>query len=331
MAGPQSSAPAASDDIVIPFKTERSGVSGRLARMGASIDAILTRHGYPDPVSEALGQALVLVAMLGSTLKPGGRLGLQTKSDGPLSVMVADFEHPGGLRGYASFESARIFTPQSGSARETQGGLFGSGLLALTIDPGGDADSYQGVVPLEGQSLTAAALAYFRRSEQLPTFMRMAVARHFTAADGAPGAWRWRAGGLLVQHAPTRLDPGEPDDAVVVADDADRLAGEDDDPWQRVRVLAATVEDHELLDPTLAPDRLLYRLFHEEGVRVYRARPVADKCRCSRERVSDVLKRFGPAELEGLRESDGGVTVTCEFCSAHYRFEAGELEEVTGR
>ena len=309
---------AGTDDTVLPFRTIRSGVTGRLVRLGPAADTILARHDYPEPVSRALGEAAALTAMLGAGLKTDGRLILQTSTDGALRMLVVNFDQPGALRGYASFDAG---DPQfaSGAAAASQGALLGSGHLAMTIDPGGDMDRYQGIVALDREPLVAAAHAYFRQSEQLPTFMRLAVARHF-----AGGRWQWRAGGIMIQHVARAggkpLAPGEkPEDR-----DA-RLDGEDDEAWTRVRLLTETVEDHELLDPLLTPERLLFRLYHEEGVRVLPALALSAECKCSRERIGAVLASFPAAELADMREADGAIAVTCEFCSRQYRFGPGEL------
>jgi len=309
------------DDLVLPFRTVRSDVIGRVVRLGSVVDTILSRHRYPEPVSHALGEALALTAMLGSSVRTKGKLILQTKTDGALDFLVADFEAPGKVRGYASFDKADAALSKA-QGRGDQGALLGSGHVAMTIDPGGDKDRYQGIVALAREPLVTAAHSYFRQSEQLPTFIRLAVARHYGPA-GASGAraMRWRAGGLMVQQLPreggARELEGEAHDL--------SLEGEDDENWNRARHLAATVEDHELLDPLLAPERLLYRLFHEEGVRVAPATALVAECRCSRERIHMYLSRFGAGELADLREPDGAVTATCEFCSRQYRFAAGEV------
>lgn len=308
--------PLPADDLVLPFRTVRSDVIGRVIRLGSVVDTILRRHAYPEPVSHALGEALALTAMLGTALKVESKLILQTKSDGPLDFLVADFVGPDKLRGYANFDKADAALAES-KGRGDQGALLGKGHVAMTIDPGGERDRYQGIVALEGGSLVDAADTYFRQSEQIPTFIRLAVARHYgPSSPGAQPVWRWRAGGLLVQQLPReggkrRQDDGRQDD--------------DEENWNRARHLAATVEDHELLDPMLAPERLLYRLFHEEGVRVTPAAPIVAECRCSRERIEGYLARFRPEELADMREPDGGVTVTCEFCSRKYRFASQEL------
>src|SRR5918912_973690 len=176
------------DDLVVPYRTVRSDAIGRLARLGPMVDTILTRHEYPESVGRVLGEAIALTAMLGSTLRPDSRLILQTKSDGPIGLIVVNYATPGHVKAYASFDAERIAAARS----ETQeGALLGTGHLAMTIDPGGDKDRYQGIVALEGGSLSDAALTYFRHSEQLPTFMRLAVGGHYLARAG----WHWRGGG----------------------------------------------------------------------------------------------------------------------------------------
>lgn len=313
------------DDIVVPFQTAKSSVRGRLVRLGPAVDRILKRHDAPLPVSELLGQAVALTALLGTSLKFDGKLILQTKTDGPVDVLVVDFESPGRLRAYARYDKPRIAEIEAeDSGAKLQARLLGSGYLAMTIDQGSDMDRYQGIVGLENATLSEAALAYFRQSEQLPTFLRIAVARHYVAAGGGqPAGWQWRAGGLLIQHLPKQggKDIAENENEA----DEPGLIGEDDDAWNRAEILAATVEDHELLDPTLAPERLLYRLFHDEGVRVNPALPMEEFCRCSRERVAAFLTSFGAEDLADMRESDGSVTVTCEFCNEAYRFEPDQI------
>lgn len=299
------------DDVVLPFQTVRSRISGRIVRLGTVADTILSRHGYPDPVSEALGHALALTALLGTTLNFDGRLILQTRSDGPLGFLVAQFETPGLIRGYASFDPVGV---------AAGGPVMGSGQLAMTIDPGEGKERYQGIVALEGGGLATAADAYFRQSEQLPTLIRLAVARHFDASADGPRQWHWRACGLMIQHV-----AGEAASLTEQEEEDQQLLGEQDDHWQRVRMLAATVEDHELTDPRLSVEDLLIRLFHEEGVRVRPRRPIAVHCRCSRERVGMFLRSFGPDELAGMHEPDGAIAVTCEFCSTGYRFDPAEI------
>jgi molecular chaperone Hsp33 len=307
------------DDYVLPFSTDKSRALGRLVRLGPIADAILKRHDYPDAVSEVLGQALALTGMLGSTLKFDGNLILQSQTDGPLGFLVANFEAPGKLRGYASFDTAR--RAEITAQAKHHGALLGNGHLALTIDPGGYMDRYQGIVSLEGQDLSAAANTYFRQSEQLPTLVRLAIARHHDATSG-DGDWHWRAGGIMVQY----VSPvgGRQSDDEDEGGNANWLIGEREEDWQRVSMLAATVEDHELLDPTLSPERLLFRLFNEEGVRASKPLPLETFCRCSRERVGTFISTFQADDIDGMLDDTGKIAITCEFCNEVYRFEPTE-------
>jgi molecular chaperone Hsp33 len=297
------------DDLVLPFQAENADVVGRLVKLGPTVDTILSRHAYPEPVSRLLGEAVTLTALLGASLKFEGKFILQASTDGPVDLLVADYHVPGGLRGYARFSPERL------SEAEPDARLLGNGHLAMTIDRGADTERYQGVVPLEGDSLTTAADTYFRQSEQLPTFIHLAVARHYEARKSGAGSWTWRAGGLLVQKL-TR-EGGR-------ATGREAAAFEED--WTRAKALAESVEDHELLDPMLAPDRLLYRLFHEEQVRAFRAIPLQSYCGCSRERVEELLRRFSGEELAEM-VVDGEVVVTCEFCNSRYRFDPASFAD----
>jgi molecular chaperone Hsp33 len=296
------------DDLILPFQADQADVSGRLVKLGPTVDTILSRHAYPESVSQLLGEAVALTALLGAALKFEGKFILQASTDGPVDLLVADYRVPGGLRGYARFSPERL------AALPPGGKLLGEGHLAMTIDRGVETERYQGVVPLEGETLTEAADTYFRQSEQLPTFIRLAVARHYRAGVGER-PWTWRAGGLLVQKL-TR-EGGR---------SAGREAAFAEEDWTRAKALAETVEDHELLDPMLPPDRLLYRLFHEEQVRAYRAIPLAGYCSCSRGRVEELLNRFSTEDLAEM-VVDGEVWVTCEFCNSRYHFDPASFAD----
>ena len=289
------------DDLILPFQAEQADVLGRLVKLGPTVDTILSQHDYPEPVSRLLGEAVALTALLGAALKFEGKFIFQAATDGPVDLLVADYQVPGSLRGYARFDAERVAALAPGET------LLGEGHLAMTIDRGPEMERYQGVVPLEGESLTEAAHTYFRQSEQLPTFIKLAVARHYRPGEGGKN-WTWRAGGLLVQKLTREGGRGGSQGT---------LAEED---WTRAKALAETVEDHELLDPTLPPDRLLYRLFHEEQVRAYRAVPLESYCSCSRARVEELLKRFSAEDLAEM-VVDGEVWVTCEFCNRRYNFD----------
>jgi molecular chaperone Hsp33 len=192
------------DDLLLPFQTVRSGVMGRVVRLGSVVDTILSRHAYPEPVSHALGEALALTAMLGARVKTDGKFILQTKTDGALDFLVADYETPGKLRGYASFDKADARLIEA-KGRGDQGLLLGKGHVAMTIDPGGDMDRYQGIVALEGEPLVDAAHTYFRQSEQLPTFIRLAVARHYgPSRAGRRAGLALAAGGILAPASVAR-------------------------------------------------------------------------------------------------------------------------------
>ena len=296
------------DDLILPFQADQAEVVGRLVKLGPTVDTILSRHDYPEPVSQLLGQAAALTALLGAALKFEGKFILQASTDGPVDLLVADYQVPGGLRGYARFSPERL------AALPPDGRLLGEGHLAMTIDRGMETERYQGVVPLEGETLTEAADTYFRQSEQLPTFIRLAVARHYRAGSGSC-PWTWRAGGLLVQKLTREGGRVTTSEAALEEED-----------WTRARALAETVEDHELLDPMLPPDRLLYRLFHEEQVRAYRAIPLESYCSCSRERVDELLRRFSAEDLAEM-VVDGEVRVTCEFCNSRYHFDPASFAD----
>lgn len=296
------------DDLILPFQADQAEVVGRLVKLGPTVDTILSRHDYPEPVSQLLGQAVALTALLGAALKFEGKFILQASTDGPVDLLVADYQVPEGLRGYARFSPERL------AALPPDGRLLGEGHLAMTIDRGVETERYQGVVPLEGETLTEAADTYFRQSEQLPTFIRLAVARHYRAGSGSR-PWTWRAGGLLVQKLTREGGRVTTNEAALEEED-----------WTRARALAETVEDHELLDPMLPPDRLLYRLFHEEQVRAYRAIPLESYCSCSRERVDELLRRFSAEDLAEM-VVDGEVRVTCEFCNSRYHFDPASFAD----
>jgi molecular chaperone Hsp33 len=312
------------DDRVLPFQAEGLDVRGRIVRLGPAIDTILRRHDYPKPVARALAEATALTLLLGTTLKFEGRFILQTRTDGPVRMVVVDFQAPDRVRACATFDADAV-TEAIEADRASTIELLGHGHLAMTIDQGPDMARYQGVVALEGDSLEAAADQYFRQSEQIPTRVRLAVAENFTAG----GHVSWRAGGLMLQFLPAspdrmRLADLPPGDA---PEGADLLSGhQEDDAWVEAKLLLGTVEDHELTDPAVSSEDLLYRLFHERGVRVFDAEPIVERCRCSREAVTDMLRNFGRDDRRDMVADDGSITVTCEFCNTRYAFSPEEAE-----
>ena len=306
------------DDRVLPFSVEPLDVRGRVVRLGPAVDHILSQHKYPPPVARLVGEAAALTVLLGSALKMEGRFQLQTKSDGFIDMLVVDFDAPDSIRAFARYDEAKLAdAPASGD-------LLGKGHLAFTIDQGNEMSRYQGIVALEGQGLEAAAHEYFLRSEQIPTLVRLAVAENVTG-EGAT----WRAGGLMVQFLPASSDRQRQADLPPGDAPADYVVEEPevDDAWVEARTLAETIEDHELVDPTLSSERLLFRLFHERGVKVFPPQPVHDACRCSRERIEAMLRRFTPQERTDMIGDNGQIGVTCEFCSVHREFDPREFDK----
>jgi molecular chaperone Hsp33 len=308
------------DDAALPFEVAALDLRGRLTRLGPALDEILTKHDYPPAVGKLLGEAIVLTTLLGSSLKFDGRFILQTQTDGPVSFLIVDFQAPDRLRAYARFDAKRLKEGQD------SGALLGHGHLAMTIDQGPDMSRYQGLVALEGGSLEDAAHEYFLRSEQIPTRVRLAVGEEWRGGEGGVRR-RWRAGGMLLQflpRAPERarqadLDPGDAPEGTMTH------TVDEDDAWVEGRSLIATVEDVELIDPDLSGERLLYRLFHERGVRVFAPLALQAKCSCSREAVSAMLNSFAPQDRAEMVR-DGKVEVTCEFCSSVYQFTPQEAD-----
>ena len=294
------------DNLLRPFQLERSALRGRLVRLGGLVDRVLTGHDYPEPVSRLLGELLVLAATLAGGLKFRGTFSLQVRSAGPVSLMIADCTNDGAMRGYAKFDAAGVAAAPGAGVPD----LLGAGQLALTVDQSEAGQTYQGIVTLTGATLTECMQTYFRQSEQVRTGLEIAVDRIMDRV-GDRDQWHWRAGGIMVQRLPEQVAEGREDEM--------------EEDWRRTMLLLGTATEAELVDPHLAPERLLLRLFHEEGVRVFRPLDLSFGCRCSRARVEAMLRRFPPDELEDMKEADGHLVVTCEFCSATYRFDAAEL------
>src|SRR5205085_1016952 len=328
MPEPQAAIPArqpsatSADDTILPFEVAALDLRGRVVRLGPAVDRILRSHDYPQPVAKLLGEAIVLTVLLGASLKFEGRFILQTQSDGPVRMLVVDFVSPGRVRACARFDRPRVeaaIAAQKASAGE----LLGQGHLAMTIDQGADMSRYQGLVALTGGDLEDAAHEYFLRSEQIPTRVRLAVGEEWRGGDGP--RHRWRAGRMLMQFLPKSterarqadLHPGDAPEGTVVHTVAE------DDAWIEGQSLISTVEDIELIDPDLSGERLLYRLFHQRGVRVFQPLPLRAQCSCSREAVASMLASFALNDRADMVK-DGKVVVTCEFCSSVYQFTPTE-------
>ncbi len=315
----------AGDDRVVPFQVEGLDVRGRAVQLGPLLNTILGRHDYPQPVAQLLAEAIVLTVLIGTSLKFEGKFIVQTKSDGPVDLLVADFSTPENLRAYARFNEEALAEAMA-AGRTSPQELLGTGVLAFTIDQGSFMQPYQGIVPLDGASLEDIAGVYFRQSEQIPTRVRLGVAELFDRdGEGRPRRG-WRAGGLIAQflpEAPERMR--QPDLHGGDGDNGERAFSEDDS-WSEARMLVETIDADELTDPQVGIERLLFRLFHERGVRVYEPQAVYDRCSCSREKVKGVLKGFSEDEIASSSE-DGKITVTCEFCSTVYHYEAEEVRD----
>ncbi len=316
----------AGDDRVVPFQVEGLDVRGRAVQLGPLLDTILGRHDYPQPVARLLAEAIVLTVLIGTSLKFEGKFVVQTKGDGPVDLLVADFSTPESLRAYARFDEEALAEAVA-AGRTSPQELLGNGILAFTIDQGNFMQPYQGIVPLDGASLEDIAGVYFRQSEQIPTRVRLGVAELFDRDEEGRPRRGWRAGGVIAQFLPDAPERMRQPDLHGGDGDTGEQALAEDDTWSEARMLVDTIDADELTDPQIGIERLLFRLFHERGVRVYDPQDVYDRCSCSREKVKGVLKGFSDDDIAASTE-DGKITVTCEFCSTVYRYEAEEVREV---
>lgn len=297
--------PSVPDDLVGAFQIEGEPVRGRVARLGPSVDEILRAHDYPEAVANLLGEACALASLVGSSLKFDGRLIVEARGSGPVRYVVADYDTSGGLRGYCRFDPDEVATASEGFVRPGARSLLGDGIFLMTVDQGPDMDRYQGVTAIEGETLALCAEQYFAQSEQTPTRVRLAVGQ----ADVGDGL-KWRAGGVLIQN--------------IAEDDA---RGSTTEAWNRTQALFETIGEDELIDSLLSSNHLLFRLFHEDGVRVFGSTPLRAFCRCSQDRIETVLKSFPAADREDMVEPDGKIHVTCEYCSRAYAVEPEKLEQ----
>jgi len=292
--------PDTPDDIIQPFQIEAPGLRGRLVRLGGAVDTILKRHDYPLPVANLLAEALALAATLSAALKYEGIFTLQLKGDGPVGMLVTDVTSEGAIRGYAEVSGALPDTAEIAAAPVRA--LVGKGYLAFTVDQGGHTERYQGIVELTGDSLTECIDHYFRQSEQFAAAIQVTAGRN--------DAGQWRGGAMMLQRLPDK-------EAIVARD-------ERDEAWRRSVILMSSVTAAELLDPALSPADLLFRLFHEDGVRIFEQQSLAFGCRCSRERAARILASLPREEVEDLIV-DGKVAVTCQFCSTTQDFAEDEI------
>jgi molecular chaperone Hsp33 len=293
--------PAPGADFVLPFTLAKLGLRGRLVRLDAAATRALSAHPLPEAAQRVLAESLALSALLGSALRLEDRLSVQLKGDGPLNMLVADYFAGGGLRGYARLDEQRFAA--MGRAGDFAK-LVGKGALAITIVPKPGAQPYQGLVPL-GETLAASAETYFGQSEQLPTALKLAAGPTYRSGAGHG----WRAGGLMIQADPERAESD-----VRHSDD-----------WERVTLFLNTLEALELLDTELSAESVLWRLFHEDEVRVHPSAPLRFSCSCRPERVRAVLTSYSRDELAELPDADGVIRTRCEFCGSVYEFPLESL------
>jgi molecular chaperone Hsp33 len=296
----------AGDDFVAAFQIEDQPVRGRITRLGdGTLDPILKRHDYPRWAAHLLGEAVTLAVLVSASLKFEGKVTVQAQGEGPVSLLVAEAASQGGVRGYLRLDRdrwARLERINKG-AKPHIPQVIGQGVLALMLTPDDpEASPYQGLVPLDGKTLADCAEAYFAQSEQIPTRVRLAVAEL-----SEKGALHWRAGGALLQQ--------------VAGDDA---RGETDDAWETAEALFATLTDLELADPSLSSGRLLFRLFHEDGVRLEPPRPLEDRCTCSPDRLARTLANLSPEQARDLADADGVIEASCQFCARTYRLSTNQ-------
>ena len=302
------------DDHVTVFSLDGQAVRGRAVHTGQAIDTALRGPDgelrYPDLVSRMLGEAMMVGALVARALKFDGRLVVQCHgtNEGAISLLVADCYTNGDIRGYARWNEDMLKQITADNRNPGADVLLGKGTFSMTIDQGQDMDQYQGIAPIFGTTLGECAETYFNQSEQIPTRVKMAIGQ-VEDADGS----RWRGGAIMIQK---------------IAEDETR--GDTEEAWATAEALLATVTDAELIDPAISQNRLLFRLFHEEGVKVLAQGPVTANCRCSRERLEMTLKSFDRAALEEMADQDGSpgdrvITANCEFCGTTYDFPLSEI------
>ncbi len=283
--------------FAIPARNAR----GRVVRLDATLDEILQAHDYPVPITHLLAEALVLATLMGGLLKgEGSQVTMQAQTEaGAINLLVCDYQD-GALRGYVDFDETKLAEL---GANPSLFALFGKGYLAITFDMSGGKGRYQGIVPLEGDTLAEACQSYFFQSEQVPTLIRTAV-----RSDGK----RCFAGGMLIQHLPDGEEGRE------------RLHARLDHPeWEHVAVMGGSVRHDELIDSDLSLEAIVWRLFHEEDeVRIIKGHSVTKGCRCSKEHYETVLAKFPELERAEMRDDAGLIVVDCAFCSRKFPIEA---------
>ena len=313
-----------SDAQILPFyladgSDDTALIRGRMASVGRAANSILARHAYPEIVEILQAEALALAACLSSTLKFDGVFTLQAKGDGLVRTLFADITQTGALRGYAALDDNRAAFQAAALAHDPKGPvrlghIMGDGYIAFTVDDGSTDGRYQGIVELDDQHLSDAAMRWYDNSEQLDTMVVCA------AAEGPDG---WQAVALMLQRIAAEGGKG---DSMAWSDAAARAKS--DDAWHTAKTLLRSVKRDELLDPVLSPENIVFRLFNTMAPHSARARPVADQCRCNVEKIEAVLQQLAEDELEDLADEDGNLTITCEFCKRERLYHKDAMPSV---
>jgi molecular chaperone Hsp33 len=312
------------DDTVLPFQLDMSDIRGRIARLDGVLDDVLRQHDYPPAIEALVAEMALLTAMIGQMVKLRWKLSLQVRGDGPARIIATDYYgptddgQPARMRAYASFDETRI----DNTTKPFE--LIGKGYFALLLDQGNDMKPYQGITPIAGGSLSVCAETYFAQSEQIPT--RFALTYGKSQIPGKDEGWR--AGGVMLQHMPRASplmssDGATGEDGLMAATDA--LDSDGAENWNRANTLLDTVEEMELIGPTVSPSQLLLRLFHEEKPRIYEAQDIRFGCSCSPERVRDSLSIYSAKDIAHMTTDDDKVTADCQFCGSHYEFDPATL------
>jgi len=305
------------DDTVLPFQLDRSDIRGRVARLDGTLEHVLHQHRYPPQIEALVAEAALLTALIGQTIKLRWKLSLQVRGNGPARIIATDYYGPAAegepahIRAYASFDPERLDPGADPFS------LIGQGYFAVLIDQGEGMVPYQGITPIAGSSLSDCAQTYFAQSEQLPTRFALSFGRSTVPGEGA----RWRAGGVMLQHMPkaspfVSAEAGSGEGGLL--SHIDILSGGDAENWTRANLLLDTVEELELIGPSVAPTDLLIRLFHEEAPRVFDAQPVRFGCSCSEDKVRQSLSIYSAKDIAHMTTDGGRVTADCQFCGAHY-------------
>ncbi len=304
------------DDTVLPFQLDKSDIRGRVARLDGVLSGVLNQHAYPPQVEALVAEMALLTALIGQTVKLRWKLSLQVQSNGPVRMIATDYYgptnegDPARIRAYATYDADRL-------TDSTPFEQLGKGYFAILIDQGQGMKPYQGITGLTGGSLQACAEAYFAQSEQLATRFSLKFGK--SIEPGVPE--HWRAGGVMLQHMPKASpevsgEGGSGEEGLLTAMDV--LDEDDGENWNRVNILLDTVEDLEMIGPSVPPTDLLVRLFHEEQPRVFDAQSVKFGCTCSEDRVRQSLSIYSVKDIETMTTDEGTVTADCQFCGKHY-------------